>query len=103
MGLELPSPCAGRRQPPRYAMRANWPWVTMRRHGCWDVCATARHPQSHGRQRTRSEEHTSETPVTNTHLVCRLLLEKKKQYKRHKIRRNTHKSQLQIRKQNSTN
>src|SRR3546814_1949616 len=24
----------------------------MRRHGCWDVCATARHPQSHGRQRT---------------------------------------------------
>src|SRR3546814_1046420 len=27
----------------------------------------------------RSEEHTSETPVTNAHLVCRLLLEKKKQ------------------------
>src|SRR3546814_1321194 len=27
--------------------------------------------------RTRSEEHTSE-PVTNAHLVCRLLLEKKK-------------------------
>src|SRR3546814_1030063 len=27
---------------------------------------------------TRSEEHTSETPVTNAHLVCRLLLEKKK-------------------------
>src|SRR3546814_5237251 len=26
----------------------------------------------------RSEEHTSETPVTNAHLVCRLLLEKKK-------------------------
>src|SRR3546814_3972338 len=26
---------------------------------------------------TRSEEHTS-TPVTNAHLVCRLLLEKKK-------------------------
>src|SRR3546814_2101249 len=26
---------------------------------------------------TRSEEHTSETPVTNAHLVCRLLLEKK--------------------------
>src|SRR3546814_4205864 len=25
----------------------------------------------------RSEEHTSETPVTNAHLVCRLLLEKK--------------------------
>src|SRR3546814_8685028 len=26
----------------------------------------------------RSEEHTSETPVTNANLVCRLLLEKKK-------------------------
>src|SRR3546814_1754511 len=26
----------------------------------------------------RSEEHTSETPVTNAHLVCRLLLAKKK-------------------------
>src|SRR3546814_6937027 len=27
----------------------------------------------------RSEEHTSETPVTNAHLVCRLLLETKKE------------------------
>src|SRR3546814_5020655 len=27
---------------------------------------------------SRSEEHTSETPVTNAHIVCRLLLEKKK-------------------------
>src|SRR3546814_1051787 len=35
----------------------------------------------------RSEEHTSELPVTNAHLVCRLLLEKKKQYQAHK---NTH-------------
>src|SRR3546814_9558213 len=33
-------------------------------------------------QRFRSEEHTSETPVTNAHLVCRLLLEKKQQNKR---------------------
>src|SRR3546814_11840802 len=31
----------------------------------------------------RSEEHTSETPVTNAHLVCRLLLEKKKTTKQH--------------------
>src|SRR3546814_2046876 len=31
-----------------------------------------------GRRGNRSEEHTSETPVTNAHLVCRLLLEKKK-------------------------
>src|SRR3546814_8735747 len=30
---------------------------------------------AHARQ--RSEEHTSGTPVTNAHLVCRLLLEKK--------------------------
>src|SRR3546814_5136886 len=29
--------------------------------------------------RLRSEEHTSELPVTNAHLVCRLLLEKKTQ------------------------
>src|SRR3546814_1848545 len=29
----------------------------------------------------RSEEHTSELPVTNAQLVCRLLLEKKKQKK----------------------
>src|SRR3546814_7027689 len=27
---------------------------------------------------SRSEEHTSELPVTNAHLVCRLLLAKKK-------------------------
>src|SRR3546814_5961951 len=32
------------------------------------------HEADHG----RSEEHTSGTPVTNAHLVCRLLLEKKK-------------------------
>src|SRR3546814_2856995 len=31
-----------------------------------------------GRVIPRSEEHTSEPPVTNAHLVCRLLLEKKK-------------------------
>src|SRR3546814_5646830 len=37
----------------------------------------ARVPEQ-GRHRQRSEEHTSETPVTNAHLVCRLLLEKKK-------------------------
>src|SRR3546814_9701715 len=32
----------------------------------------------------RSEEHTSEPPVTNAHLVCRLLLEKKKKQHKHK-------------------
>src|SRR3546814_13970499 len=30
-----------------------------------------------GKTWKRSEEHTSELPVTNAHLVCRLLLEKK--------------------------
>src|SRR3546814_6231699 len=29
------------------------------------------------KQWVRSEEHTSETPVTNAHIACRLLLEKK--------------------------
>src|SRR3546814_5216157 len=38
------------------------------------------------RNATRSEEHTSETPVTNAHLVCRLLLAKKKIHKN----KNTH-------------
>src|SRR3546814_6660042 len=31
-----------------------------------------------GSASSRSEEHTSALPVTNAHLVCRLLLEKKK-------------------------
>src|SRR3546814_8093999 len=37
----------------------------------------------------RSEEHTSLTPVTNAHLVCRLLLEKKnntQKYKQHQYK-----------------
>src|SRR3546814_2944285 len=39
----------------------------------------------------RSEEHTSE-PVTNAHLVCRLLLEKKKQTSAHRtLTRNSNK------------
>src|SRR3546814_702992 len=37
-----------------------------------DASGQARHDS------TRSEEHTSELQVTNAHLVCRLLLEKKK-------------------------
>src|SRR3546814_9722350 len=35
--------------------------------------------QAKARRQVRSEEHTSELTVTNAHLVCRLLLEKKKQ------------------------
>src|SRR5213594_275324 len=34
---------------------------------------------------SRSEEHTSELQVTNAYLVCRLLLEKKKNKKKHKV------------------
>src|SRR3546814_5758953 len=58
-----------------------------RRHGrgidapCGDCPASG--PGRRGRQASRpdgrrSEEHTSELQVTNAHLVCRLLLEKKK-------------------------
>src|SRR3546814_7264432 len=38
----------------------------------------------------RSEEHTSELQVTNAHLVCRLLLEKKKKTTDKKMRANTY-------------
>src|SRR3546814_1880692 len=38
----------------------------------------------------RSEEHTSETPVTNAHLVCRLLLENKNLITIHKTHTRTH-------------
>src|SRR3546814_4259235 len=43
------------------------------------------------RRPDRSEEHTSELPVTNAHLVCRLLLEKKKKKQNPLIRRTSHK------------
>src|SRR3546814_21166906 len=39
----------------------------------WPICGAS----ARGDRRIRSEEHTSGTPVTNAHLVCRLLLEKK--------------------------
>src|SRR3546814_2144211 len=35
---------------------------------------------AHRRAPARSEEHTSGTPVTNAHIVCRLLLDNKKNY-----------------------
>src|SRR3546814_10836400 len=38
-------------------------------------------PAATQRISTRSEEHTSELQVTNAHLVCRLLLEKKNKQK----------------------
>src|SRR3546814_14136160 len=39
----------------------------------------------------RSEEHTSELQVTNAHLVCRLLLEKKKNTKKNQVSKKKHK------------
>src|SRR4051794_41651146 len=60
------------RRPPRSTL---FPYTTLFRspRGRWAPCPCARG----GRPRRRSEEHTSElqSPV---HLVCRLLLEKKK-------------------------
>src|SRR3546814_1628511 len=41
------------------------------------VCASTPPASAAWINAARSEEHTSETPVTNAHLVCRLLLEKK--------------------------
>src|SRR2546425_3127580 len=45
--------------------------------GLFEVLATGRHFQCHGRFEGRSEEHTSELQSL-AYLVCRLLLEKKK-------------------------
>src|SRR2546422_4511726 len=48
-------------------------WVEARRRACWADWA----PVTPARSRCRSEEHTSELQ-SRLHLVCRLLLEKKK-------------------------
>src|SRR5690348_18074270 len=68
------------RRPPRSTL---FPYTTLFRsplHDPYGMVARDRHPSSARRlQERRSEEHTSElqSPV---HLVCRLLLEKKKQH-----------------------
>src|SRR3546814_8394164 len=59
-------------QPPHSGLR-QCPW---RRGARGALQRVARIPTT-----TRSEEHTSELPVTNAHIVCRLLLEKKKKNK----------------------
>src|SRR3546814_7354222 len=51
-------------------------WRRRSRHGRGRQWAAA--PLSCCHAQCRSEEHTSELQVTNAHLVCRLLLEKKK-------------------------
>src|SRR5687768_17951656 len=62
------------RRPPRSTL---FPYTTLfRSHLDSGLCAQPRHPRR-PRQRRRSEEHTSELQ-SRLHLVCRLLLEKKK-------------------------
>src|SRR3546814_5228508 len=72
----------------RQRNRAIAPWCAARGHGYtspWSIqFRIADQITDMGRvmaSARRSEEHTSETPVTNAHLVCRLLLEKKKKNK----------------------
>src|SRR5258708_19357710 len=69
------------RRPPRSTL---FPYTTLfrSRRSSWPTCTTTRsRPRLRGepcpRGRSRSEEHTSELQSPD-HLVCRLLLEKKK-------------------------
>src|SRR5258705_6304783 len=70
------------RRPPRSTLfpyttlfrSAAWPWPSCPTASCWPWAATCR----------RSEEHTSELQSLR-HLVCRLLLEKKKNEKNFSI------------------
>src|SRR3546814_1293712 len=68
--------CAPRRERPRRALQS------APRHFRYIGSSRKTRP-------SRSEEHTSETPVTNAHLVCRLLLEKKKELNQNKHTNNT--------------
>src|SRR3546814_8706153 len=58
----------------RFALRLGFRQIDGFRQDWADTLALER--EAHGR--FRSEEHTSELQVTNAHIVCRLLLEKKK-------------------------
>src|SRR2546422_8544515 len=76
------------RRPPRSTL---FPYTTLFRSPCARRCATGadRRGNCHRRRgaappRTRSEEHTSELQ-SRLHLVCRLLLEKKKKNKKENI------------------
>src|SRR5215813_14397858 len=64
------------RRPPRSTL---FPYTTLFRSARDERCSPPH--RSDGRGRCRSEEHTSELQ-SRPHLVCRLLLEKKKQHKR---------------------
>src|SRR3546814_8368024 len=62
--------------------------TTLERSGCSRVA------RSQPARIARSEEHTSKTPVTNAHLVCRLLLEKKNTHKQNTSHNNSLSPQL---------
>src|SRR5215813_14555266 len=65
------------RRPPRSTL---FPYTTLFRSRCARrVPARDPDPDRHGRRALRSEEHTSELQ-SRPHLVCRLLLEKKKNH-----------------------
>src|SRR3546814_4835169 len=76
------------RRPPRSTRTDTlFPYTTLFRSPCLRCVprsspttspATRPRPSRPSPGTSRSEEHTSELPVTNAHLVCRLLLEKKK-------------------------
>src|SRR5205085_5396630 len=71
------------RRPPRSTL---FPYTTLfRSRGVADDCARDVHVSDRrgGRDDRRSEEHTSELQ-SQSNLVCRLLLEKKKKQKQHK-------------------
>src|SRR3546814_10108354 len=67
-GTEGPSLAPARLPPPVPCQTASRPRPAF----------SVRSPTMRAPMERRSEEHTSEPPVTNAHLVCRLLLEKKK-------------------------
>src|SRR2546422_8551476 len=73
------------RRPPRSTL---FPYTTLFRSPCYGWCrrhtrTTRRFRRPCAKRRVRSEEHTSELQ-SRLHLVCRLLLEKKKKNKQQK-------------------
>src|SRR5690554_7274294 len=74
------------RRPPRSTL---FPYTTLFRSGAWSgACGPPRGPRA-GTTGARSEEHTSELQ-SRPHLVCRLLLEKKKNIKHYSLNLHTH-------------
>src|SRR5689334_24595887 len=74
------------RRPPRSTL---FPYTTLFRSRLRRAGRPAQRHPGHRRQQRRSEEHTSELQ-SQFHLVCRLLLEKKKIKTKHKHQYTTH-------------